>query len=86
MQLWQMNVVGRFLLADGSPKALTGSMTIPGSCQRPVDAPGADPGRSRRPGPSVARLAGPAQRLTDNGKCWSPLPMYLGRSRLLPAI
>ncbi len=38
-----MNVVGRFLLADGSPKALTGSMTIPGSCQRPVDAPGADP-------------------------------------------
>ena len=32
MELWQMDTVGGFVLADGSrAKALTGSMTTPGS-------------------------------------------------------
>ena len=36
MELWQLDVVGGFLLADGTTaKALTGSMTTPGSaCRR----------------------------------------------------
>ena len=73
MELWQMDVVGGFVLADGTKaKALTGvddhSQVL---CVRAADAARVVRAGVRRAGGGVATLGCPGQILTDNGKVFT---------------
>jgi len=73
MELWQMDIVGGFLLADGtSVKALTGVDDHSRfSRVGPADAAGADPTGLRRAAGGGGGARGAQQILTDNGRVFT---------------
>ena len=81
MELWQMDVVGGFVLADGTKaKALTGSMTTRGSACRRISCRGSRTRASVRGTRRCdADLWGARRVLTDNGK------VFTGRFNQPPA-
>jgi hypothetical protein len=73
MELWQLDVVGGFHLADGTElKRCPGLMTAPGSRCRPNWCGGRPPARCvRRCWRRCAGTEFPDQILTDNGKVFT---------------